>query len=258
MNKSKFILIRHAESEYNLAARLAVNSSKEVTNFKEESLKIKQDESLIDCGLTQYGIQQCLESATKMSSFKVDIVLVSPLRRAIQTAHYLFRDHPNKPKFIVVPFLREMLSSSCDIGGNLTTTMNEYSQFDFSRTLNTEFLQQYPNMWTMEYLWNQEQKQQMKQYLLQQQCDDLNSRGPKHILDYLFQYPPDSVVETFMDTMNRIQQAKLELSFYRNQNVVCVTHSRFLQTISASQFDAEGKPKDGTWIKNCDYIEVDI
>lgn len=41
MNKSKFILIRHAESEYNLAARLAVNSSNEVTNFKEESLKIK-------------------------------------------------------------------------------------------------------------------------------------------------------------------------------------------------------------------------
>jgi broad specificity phosphatase PhoE len=56
----------------------------------------------------------------------LDIVLVSPLRRAIQTAYYLFRDHPNKPKLIVVPFLREMLSSSCDIGGNLIQTMAEY------------------------------------------------------------------------------------------------------------------------------------
>lgn len=46
-------------------------------------------------------------------------MLVSPLRRAIQTAYHLFKDHPNKPKLMVVPFLREMLSSSCDIGGNL-------------------------------------------------------------------------------------------------------------------------------------------
>lgn len=56
MNKSKFIFIRHAESQFNLAARQAANSSYEVTNFKEESLKVKRSEELIDCGLTLHGV----------------------------------------------------------------------------------------------------------------------------------------------------------------------------------------------------------
>lgn len=33
----------------------------------------------------------------------IERVLVSPLRRAIETAYYLFKDHPKKPKLIVDP-----------------------------------------------------------------------------------------------------------------------------------------------------------
>lgn len=67
-----------------------------------------------------------------LASYQIDTVIVSPLRRAIQTAHYLFKDHPSKPKMIVNPMVREMISSSCDIGGNLSETMKEYPEFDYS------------------------------------------------------------------------------------------------------------------------------
>lgn len=56
METAKFLLIRHAESAFNLASRKAKNSEKEVTSFAEESLKVKFDRSLIDCGLTEEGI----------------------------------------------------------------------------------------------------------------------------------------------------------------------------------------------------------
>ena len=47
----------------------------------------------------------------------IGTVVVSPMRRTMQTASLLFGQHPdlNKIKFIVHPDLRENLACSCDI-----------------------------------------------------------------------------------------------------------------------------------------------
>ena len=44
-------------------------------------------------------------------------VFVSPLRRALETAYYLFKNHPNFLNiiFILDPDIREHLNSSCDV-----------------------------------------------------------------------------------------------------------------------------------------------
>jgi len=47
------------------------------------------------------------------------VVYVSPLRRTMETAYWVFKDHPNfkgkKMKFVLHPMLRELCTVSCDI-----------------------------------------------------------------------------------------------------------------------------------------------
>lgn len=53
-------------------------------------------------------------------------------------------------------------------------------------------------------------------------------------LEYMAQFPINTV-DNFIDTMERVQKVKSYL--LKLKNTACVTHSRFLQTISASNFD---------------------
>jgi broad specificity phosphatase PhoE len=54
-----------------------------------------------------------------MADKKIDIVFVSPLRRALETCWEIFKDHPSKPQIIVDPLFKEILESSCDVGNRL-------------------------------------------------------------------------------------------------------------------------------------------
>ena len=52
-----------------------------------------------------------------MHCLNAKYVLVSPLRRAMQTCVEMFKDHPKVKsiKFIVVPLVREVLHTVCDV-----------------------------------------------------------------------------------------------------------------------------------------------
>ena len=45
----------------------------------------------------------CIERKKDYEKLDIKYVYISPLRRAIETAYYLFKDHPNNPKFIILP-----------------------------------------------------------------------------------------------------------------------------------------------------------
>lgn len=64
--------------------------------------------------------------------------------------------------------------------------------------------------------------------------EEFNSNGPVLFLEYMAQFPINTV-DNFIDTMERVQKVKSYL--LKLKNTACVTHSRFLQTISASNFD---------------------
>ena len=57
-------------------------------------------------------------------------VLVSPLRRALETAYLLFKNtsYFNSLNFVVVPLLRENLHTVCDIPQDFQITLDEYSE----------------------------------------------------------------------------------------------------------------------------------
>ena len=68
----------------------------------------------------------------------VKVILVSPLKRALETAYLIFKDHLNfkNIKVIVDPNLREILKNSWDIPNSIHDTVAHFKKlfpcFDYS------------------------------------------------------------------------------------------------------------------------------
>jgi broad specificity phosphatase PhoE len=69
-----------------------------------------------DAPLTELGRRQAAERAVELRQYPYQLVVTSPLTRAIQTTMALFGDHPAAPPVHVECLHREMLASSCDVG----------------------------------------------------------------------------------------------------------------------------------------------
>ncbi|MEO5374856.1 MAG: phosphoglycerate mutase family protein [Alphaproteobacteria bacterium] len=91
-------LIRHGQSTFN-AACAAVPWV---------------DPMLIDAPLSERGWREVAALRTRAPALEVDLVVTSPLTRAIQTALGAFAD--GRAPIVVEPLLRESLESSCDVG----------------------------------------------------------------------------------------------------------------------------------------------
>ena len=61
-----------------------------------------------------------------MENVDVDIILVSPMRRALRTCNIIFKDHKSKAKVIVEPSFREVMESSNDIGSKIEESMGMF------------------------------------------------------------------------------------------------------------------------------------
>ena len=93
LQKSKFIIIRHAESTYNRAYIDNVLESPLLGEFTEAELALKcaTDRGLFDAPLSERGREQCQGAQPVVDSLpNISVVYVSPLRRAIETAYLLF------------------------------------------------------------------------------------------------------------------------------------------------------------------------
>jgi broad specificity phosphatase PhoE len=60
-----------------------------------------------DARLSDLGREQVRQARALVDRYPVELVLVSPLTRALQTAVGLFGDHPSAPSMRIVPLLRE-------------------------------------------------------------------------------------------------------------------------------------------------------
>lgn len=69
-----------------------------------------------DAPLTELGHRQAAERALELRQHPYELVVTSPLTRAIQTTLGLFGDHPARPPIHVEGLHREFLESSCDVG----------------------------------------------------------------------------------------------------------------------------------------------
>ena len=91
--------IRHGQSTFN-------------AHFAETGL----DPMHPDAPLTELGRRQAAERAVELRQYPYELVVTSPLTRAIQTTMALFGSHPAAPPVHVECLHREHLESSCDVG----------------------------------------------------------------------------------------------------------------------------------------------
>ena len=96
--------IRHAQSEHNARSEVA-----------EDELAVRRDPSLRDAPLTPLGQDQARVLKREVAALhEIELVVVSPLTRAVQTTLAAFAGHP-APR-LVHDLHREHLQSFCDIG----------------------------------------------------------------------------------------------------------------------------------------------
>lgn len=106
--------IRHGQSTFNAA--FALN---------------RVDPLHWDAPLTELGQQQAREAAAQLRDIPFELIVTSPLTRAIQTTLGLFGDHPSADRIRVESLHREHLASSCDVGRAPALLLQDFPQLAF-------------------------------------------------------------------------------------------------------------------------------
>ena len=95
LGMSSTLLVRHAKSISNIGgSKLHVESNQSENGIPlARWLQVFANEELIDTKLCDEGIEQCLLAGKHLDNTDVRAIIVSPMRRTIETAYYTFRDH---------------------------------------------------------------------------------------------------------------------------------------------------------------------
>lgn len=128
-NKKIIYWIRHGESLSNIS---------------------DSNHDIIDPELTFTGKSQCDELKKKIKSdnidSKIDLIIVSPLTRTLETCSNVFDDLVNKIKFICLEEIREHIDKPCHMRKKKNLLVNKYKHIDFSNlTHDDDFLYKHYN-----------------------------------------------------------------------------------------------------------------
>ena len=78
--------------------------------------------------LTTKGINQCYKVKETIESDKFDLIIVSPLRRTLETAEYIFSKNNN---FIANDNIREFVSNPCDYRETVSEISKSFDYVNF-------------------------------------------------------------------------------------------------------------------------------
>lgn len=78
--------------------------------------------------LTTKGINQCYNVKETLESDKFDLIIVSPLRRTLETAEYIFNKNNN---FIANDNIREFVSNPCDYRETVSEISKSFDYVNF-------------------------------------------------------------------------------------------------------------------------------
>ena len=124
----KFLFIRHGQTYFNKGMS------------EKGLLSVKADPNLLDSELTNEGIEKGKDKSKFYEQFNIEQIYVSPLYRTLQSAYFLFKNHPQKNEIIlkVHPLICEITNCVHDIPFDLINrnkkdfNMNSEIKFDWS------------------------------------------------------------------------------------------------------------------------------
>jgi len=114
MTSKTILCIRHGESTFNA---MAPGSGGDPLHY--------------DAPLSQLGRQQTAKARAVLRDVPIDLVITTPLTRALQTTAGLFADHPSSPPILVQSLHRERVENSCDVGRSPALLSKEFPSFAF-------------------------------------------------------------------------------------------------------------------------------
>jgi len=114
VNPKTILCIRHGESTFNAAA----------SRGEAEPL-------LFDARLSELGQEQVRATREALHALAIELVVTTPLTRALQTTAGLFAGHPSSPTIIVEALHRERVENSCDVGRSPALLSQEFPSFAF-------------------------------------------------------------------------------------------------------------------------------
>jgi broad specificity phosphatase PhoE len=242
-------LIRHAQSKYNHAEHLAIE-------LKQNPLEVNFRPELLDAHLTDFGISQTHEAAIQAQDLDITTVLVSPLRRALQTAYNIFKDHKNKPKLKVFPMIREKMGATCDIAVELNDIMKEFPMFDYSIPLQSKP----PEHYFFDTMRCEHLGPKFKQEFLEKRQLDWfpHKTPPLFFMDRLFKENKD--LESRKGMKKRVEEVRKILleNIDPNEKLALVSHASFLKAFTATNYAENGYALDGHILKNCEILKYEL
>jgi len=181
----------------------------------------------------------------------VDVVFVSPLRRALQTAAILFEDNPGNPKFIALPSIIEKFNCAGDLCGKYESTKREFTKVDFG------LIDKLPNpdFWFLEPLTNLELKTPLLEKLKEQiLLEDFPGVG-ELLLSEIARNGKHPEEEE--DLLTRVKLTKEYLKTFILENgadkkYAVVSHATYLNRFMT----IEGEPAG--WLTNCQSKEYSL
>jgi broad specificity phosphatase PhoE len=173
----------------------------------------------IDCSVTDLGKEQSKEAGITLARDvdSIDLVVVSPLRRALQTASYILESFPTTPRIEVSKDSAEIMVDPCDIGSPPSVLAKEFPSWDFSQL--------------QDYWWQ-------------------GGKSPEETLELMRQRQG---LEVETDIEKRIAALREHLREQQQETIILVCHSETIWWLTSELKNGE---RFGTWTKNGEILDI--
>jgi hypothetical protein len=204
-----------------------------------------------------------MKAARLSNQILFDYIFVSPLRRSMETAHEMFKDHPNfeNIQFIIHPMLRENIMTAGDIPGNIGEIIDEFS-YKFPNLCTRYFSRDNVGELETQYYARDfrpdlsEKVEGLSKYELDLVlCDDISQTFPKSIEKMSYTNGRVQLMKQFMRDF--IQNDHLE-TVTSEGKIGIVGHSYFFKLWTGLWYDEQlmyrKQPKEYVWLENCELF----
>ena len=257
----KFLFIRHGQTYFNKYSK------------ERGSKKVKTDKNLLDSELSEEGIKEGEKFSEFYNKFKIEEIYVSPLYRALQSAYYLFKNHPQKDNIVIKihPLLTEITNAVHDISFDLIHrnkkdfNLNSEIKFDWSLFDEIYKTEEEQNFFYFDNIDRLDNNIIMEQYNIIS-----NSFGKENYKDNIINLiklsldksmeSPKHVFERFIKFKHFLKEKYKDNLNETEKKVFVVTHSSFLKCGTSKNIyyynKDKGMPYDGCFPKNFEVLSI--
>ena len=262
--EGKFLYIRHGETKKNKIQE------------KIDKTKLLPKPEFLDCELDIKGIEQAKKASEIFYKLDIEEIWVSPLHRTLQTAYYLFENHPNKDNLVmkINPYIIETMSGTDTISFLISKRKKEFNmnskvKFDWSYFDSIYTNQKDQDLFYLENIDKIPENDRSKLIENIKSNYDNEEKLRESVLEltnYIVNHNIDRV-ETLTHASQRCLKFKQFLSNkYTNNDpskkVIMVTHSRFICLSTSKKLlsmkEVNDYPDDSYFAKNCQVISIKI